>query len=173
MKRIMMMFCCVALSSSIADAACLTSATATAPASAFTDNGDGTVTHNKTQLMWKQCSEGLSGVGTCATGTATFIGSWQLALQAAETLNNGAGFAGYNDWRMPNIKELDLIVEHQCSAPSIDSVVFPGTVSGTYWSTTPYPPVPANVMGMNFNDSNDGVLTKLASGYLRLVRGGQ
>jgi len=172
MKKVIIISCYLVLVPITATAACLTTAAATAPASAFIDNGDRTVTHIKSGLMWKQCSEGLSGVG-CATGTAATY-TWQGALQAAQTLNNnGVGFATYTDWRVPNIKELDLIVEHQCSNPSIDTATFPATVAGSYWSSTSWPAAATHVVGMNFGDSNDAVTTKVTTTfYLRLVRGG-
>jgi hypothetical protein len=44
---------------------------ATAPASRFTDNGDGTVTDTATGLQWKRCSEGQSWDGATCSGTAT------------------------------------------------------------------------------------------------------
>ena len=45
---------------------------ATTPNSQLTDNGNGTVTDSKTRLMWKQCSEGLSGTNVhLARGIAT------------------------------------------------------------------------------------------------------
>src|SRR5450432_1853802 len=79
----------------------------TTPAADFADHGDGTVTHTKTGLMWKQCVEGLSGAG-CAAGAATLM-LWSNALNAANTANasnGGLGFAHYTDWRLPNQKEL-------------------------------------------------------------------
>ncbi len=97
---------------------------ATAPASRFTDNGDGTVTDKTTGLQWQRCSQGQAwSSGTC-TGTAT-AHTWQAALQLAEA----ASYAGKSDWRLPNIKELASIVEQACNYPSIDLAVFPGTPS--------------------------------------------
>jgi len=69
----------------------------------FTDNGDGTVTDQATDLMWIQDD---SGEGM----------TWQEALEYAENKE----FAGYNDWRLPNIKELESIVDYQ-GAPGATS----------------------------------------------------
>lgn len=96
---------------------------ATAPASRFTDNGDGTVTDKATGLQWKRCSEGQTwGASTGCTGTATRHG-WQQALQLADV----ATYAGKDDWRVPNVKELASIVELACYDPAIDLQSFPGT----------------------------------------------
>jgi len=150
------------------------SITASTPTSRFTDNGNGTVTDIKTGLMWKQCSEGLSGTGGCATGAATLYNTWQAALQQAKTLNAGGGFVGFTDWRLPNKKELNSIVESQCVTPSINAVIFPATVSNLYWSASPYATsLATNVWSVDFFNGRDNVISKsVSSGYVRLVRGG-
>ena len=108
---------------------------ATSPTSQLTDNADGTVTDTKTGLMWEQCAEGLSGAG-CTTGTAQTY-TWQAALNRAQTVNTTGGFAGYTDWRVPNIKELRSIIEQQCYDPAINLTRFPNTASAVFWSSSP------------------------------------
>jgi len=147
------------------------SITASTPTADFVVHGNGTVTHTRTGLMWKQCSEGLSGAG-CTTGTAARY-SWQAALQLAETLNARAGFATFNDWRVPNQKELKSIVERQCDTPSINAAIFPATVSSGYWSASPYAGVATSAWGVNFGNGSGGASSKSGSNYVRLVRGGQ
>jgi len=106
---------------------------ATAPASRFTDNRDGTVTDQATGLQWKRCAEGeTSSGGTCAGSLGQHY-TWQQALQRADT----ASFADKDDWRLPNINELTSIVEEACYAPAIDLGVFSPTISGRYWSSSP------------------------------------
>ena len=105
---------------------------ATAPASRFTDNGDGTVTDKATGLQWKRCSEGQEWNGATCTGSAARH-TWQQALQRADT----ATYAGKSDWRLPNIKELASIVEQACDWPSIDLGAFPATQTRDYWSSSP------------------------------------
>ena len=170
MKRWVAVALCSVLWGGLADAApCVATISASTPTADFIDNGDGTVTHTKTGLMWKQCTEGLSGVG-CATGAATSF-TWQGALQAAQALNAAGGFAGYTDWRVPNQKELDSIVERQCIFPSINITVFPNTVQTWYWSSSPYAATPALNWAIGFDK---GVATgAFPRNFLRLVRGGQ
>lgn len=107
---------------------------ASTPDSQLIDNGDGTITDSMTGLMWKRCSEGQSG-SDCATGSDEgFI--WQLALQRVQQININ-GFAGYTDWRVPNVKELSSLVELQCSSPAINITRFPNTSAGAvYWSAS-------------------------------------
>ena len=114
--------------------ACQTNILATTPTNRFTINNDGTVSDTKTGLTWKRCSEGQSGLD-CRIGAAAKY-TWQGALQQAQSVNNNGGFAGYKNWRLPNIKELDSIVETQCIEPSINLVIFPESQSGLYWSSS-------------------------------------
>ncbi len=114
-----------------AHAACNPNILLSTPSSEFTDNADGTVTDNKTQLMWAKCTSGLD-VLDC-TGTSTgFL--WKDALNDADV----STLATYTNWRLPNMKELGSIVETACSSPSINEAVFPGTISISYATSSPY-----------------------------------
>jgi len=115
---------------------CNWSITPSAPTSDFVVNGDGTVTHSKTGLMWKRCAEGQVWNGTSCTGASAYY-SWQGGLQQVEALNKAGGFATYADWRLPNIKELNSIVEERCSYPALNEAIFPGIARGAYWSSSP------------------------------------
>ena len=101
------------------------------PDEVYVDHSDGTVTDTRTGLMWKQCVEGLSG-NDCTVGIAQFH-SWPSALNEAESSN----FAGYNDWRLPNIKELVSLVEECKSWPAINDKLFPSTPNAQVWSGSP------------------------------------
>jgi hypothetical protein len=97
----------------------------------------GVVVHKKTSLMWKICSEGQtynSGTHSC-TGTATTM-NWATALETAKNFAS-AGFAGFNDWRLPNVKELRSIIEYRCYNPAINLAIFPDTSTAAYWSSSP------------------------------------
>ena len=107
------------------------------PDSQFVDNGDGTIIHKATGLMWKKCSEGITGDNCEIIDESVASYSWQDAFKQAKLVNEMGGFAGYNDWRLPNIKELASIVEEQCYQPSINEKIFPNTFADFYWSSTP------------------------------------
>jgi hypothetical protein len=64
----------------------------------FVDDGDGTITDQATGLMWMQDD---SGVGL----------NWADALNWAQTANDD-NYLGYNDWRVPNAKEMQSIVDY-------------------------------------------------------------
>jgi hypothetical protein len=73
----------------------------------FKDNGDGTVTDVATSLMWAQDDSGKAL-------------NWEEALEYAEN----SEYAGYTDWRLPNVKELQSIVDYSGVFPTIDTSVF-------------------------------------------------
>ena len=91
---------------------------------------DGTVTDGVTGLMWKQCPEGLEG-SDCSIGAAGLL-IWGGSMKRARD----SDFAGYTDWRLPNMKELLSIVAFDQSSPAINTTVFPGTTE-IFWSSTP------------------------------------
>ncbi len=125
---------------------------ATTPDSQLIDHGNGTVTDSKTGLMWKQCSEGLSGTG-CVIGTVQGF-TWQAALQQAQTINTTGGFAGFTDWRLPNIKELRSLAEKQCISPAINLTRFPNTPSTLFWSSSHLYFSPMREWYTNFDDGS-------------------
>ncbi|NER83568.1 MAG: DUF1566 domain-containing protein, partial [Leptolyngbya sp. SIO1D8] len=86
----------------------------------FVNNQDGTVTDNATDLMWLQDDNGVAI-------------DWENALTYAD----GFSFAGYDDWRLPNIKELQSLVDYAGVYPAIDTSYFNITDDDSYfWSST-------------------------------------
>lgn len=152
---------------------CSNSITATTPTADFNIYGDGTVTHNKTGLMWQRCSEGQFYINGDCYGSAIMF-TWAGALQRAAAVNaGGAGERhGYTDWRLPNKNELESIVEQQCVNPAINVTLFPNTGASGFWSSSP---------GANFSRgwavyfSSGGVdgANDFTNFNARLVRGGQ
>jgi len=171
MKKVIVVSMFMMLWSGQAFATCLASINPDTPTADFVDHGNGTVTHTKTGLMWKQCPEGLSGAG-CATGTAATY-TWQGALQAAESLNAAGGFAGFTDWRVPNIKELHSIVEHQCDLSSVNATIFPATGIHNYWSASPSFSITSRAAAIIFDSGFVNHHSKSFAFRVRFVRGGQ
>jgi len=73
----------------------------------FQDNGDDTVTDNATGLMWMKIDSGEIGGGDQSDGAM----NWEQALAWSQGLEH----ADYDDWRLPNIKELQSIVNYNLS----------------------------------------------------------
>jgi hypothetical protein len=96
----------------------------------FVNNGDGTVTDTCTGLMWQLDTADVNG-----DGKFLHVGDelpWCEALAYCENLD----FAGYDDWRLPNIRELQSIVDYGRHWPAIDPVF--RAESRWYWSSTSY-----------------------------------
>lgn len=142
----------------------------TAPDSRYTMSepvaGEVVVTDTETGLIWKQCREGQSGAG-CATGSATTM-DWSAALTAA----NGSSFAGFDDWRLPNIIELQSLVETGCYDPAINVTFFPAAL-GAYWSSSSSAINAAFAELITFDKGYSDAGRKSNYGSVRLVRGGQ
>ncbi|MBV5307804.1 DUF1566 domain-containing protein, partial [Chromatium okenii] len=136
----------------------------------FVDNADGTVTQSNTGLMWAKCSEGQSGTN-CTDYYATTM-DWSAALTAANNSNLG----GYNDWRLPNFKELQTLVDYSRYAPAIDSDYFPNTPidnDSWFWSGSPIAGSADYAWSVNFNYGYATNGHRSYDYHVRLVRGGQ
>ena len=133
-------------------------------------SSDNVVTDNKTGLMWKQCSEGLSGAD-CMTGTAS-THTWQQALAVPETLNT-TGFAGFSDWRLSNIEELRSIAAINCYNPAINEVAFPNTPPLGFWSSSPIAVDPDFAWFIYFGNGYGVIDIRDDDFRVRLVRSGQ
>jgi hypothetical protein len=101
-----------------------------APDSRYFDHKDGTISDSYTGLMWKQCVEGQSYTDSCVYGTNTDI--WTDALEKADR----STFAGYTDWRVPNVTELQSLVRNRCYDPSINLTHFPRSSSENVWTSS-------------------------------------
>lgn len=136
-----------------------------APAQSYTDNNNGTVTDNVTGIMWRKCSAGLNNDSSCSGTISTM--TWQEALDYC----NGLSFAGYDDWRLPNVKEVRSLVDTSTNFPAINTTYFPNTPTNyEYWSSTTTAGYPANAFNMFFHHGFVGGGGKTNNGYARCVR---
>ena len=101
------------------------------PVPRFTDNSDGTFLDNLTGLSW-MVDAGTPTAGLCAGG----VKNWQGALDYIACLNN-TGYLGRTDWRLPNVNELEslLNIASADSRPWLGSQGFVN-VGASYWSST-------------------------------------
>ncbi len=93
----------------------------------------------------------------------------QFAIEYCENLS----LNGKDDWRLPSIDELQIIVDHHKFHPAIDILKFPFTISSNYWSSTTYSRDSSYAWLINFKIGNVGVYDKNYKYYVRYVRGGQ
>ena len=84
----------------------------------FADNGDGTITDSATGLMWSQTD---SGAGM----------TWEAALAWVQQ-KDAENYLGHDDWRLPDAKELQSIVDYARSPSTTDvsQSSLPGDVNG-------------------------------------------
>ncbi|MDP2903677.1 MAG: DUF1566 domain-containing protein [Methylovulum sp.] len=92
----------------------------TTPTSDFIDNGDGTVTHKTTGLIWQRGAVGQTWTGSDCSGEVK-------GFSYAEAMALKSDFAGQSDWRLPNIAELQTILERENFNPVINTTIFPNT----------------------------------------------
>lgn len=144
-----------------------TDITLSKPDNIYTDHGDGTVTDNETGLMWKKCTLGLSG-NDCSIGSIRYR-PWGGALTTA----NSNSDHGYDDWRLPNIKELASLIENACNDPAINESIFPNTPSVSFWASSPAKDSAFTPWYVEFNRGNIFGIINIAPAGVRLVRGGQ
>lgn len=109
----------------------------------FTDNGDGTITDLATSLMWLQ-DDNSEGV------------VWENALTYAE----GMEFADYSDWRLPDAKELQGIVDYTRSPATTNSAaidpVFNCTVISNEAGEDDYPWYWTSTTHATWTEGNEG-----------------
>jgi len=70
----------------------------------YLNNSDGTITDTSTGLMWMEVD-------------ADTTMDWENALSYCENLS----YAGYDDWKLPDVKELQSLVDYSGNYPAIDS----------------------------------------------------
>ena len=159
----------------------------------YVDNGDGTITDTKTGLMWEKKSDDATindkdntytwtSTSTAADGTVftTFLAG----------LNAGSGFAGHTDWRLPNRRELDSIVNLENVNPAVSAAFNNNcganssgnagctvttcscTVPDFYWSSSTYAFDPQGAWGVFFFDGGNGAGSENFDFFVRAVRGG-
>ena len=152
----------------------------------YKDNGNGTITDKNTGLVWeKKClgCGGLHDVGntyvwsnSSTPGADMTIWDWLDAVNAEA----GKGFAKHNDWRIPNVRELQSIVDHaRCAAayfPSCNDEAAINPIFGPtvlfYWSSSTYAQNPSFAWVVEFLTGGVVVGIKDKPFSVRAVRGG-
>lgn len=136
------------------------------------DNEDGTITDIDTGLMWLKGDIPVpSDPTTWGEGKAL---DWEGALLACESID----FAGHDDWRLPNKKEIFSIIDASKNAPAMDDDKFL-TPAAEYWSSTSYytdDDDDANDGNAWYVETVDGKIAykdKKEQCYVRAVRGGK
>jgi hypothetical protein len=153
-----------------------------APGRRFVDNGDGTVTDSQNGLMWEKLSFDLTVHGVQNMYT------WFSASTTKIAALNSGRFAGYSDWRLPTIYELQSLIDYDQSNPATNAAFNNACVvncrvatcsctdifHGPYWSSTDYAFNPSLAWGVVFGAGGGfvGPTEKTVFGDVRAVRNG-
>jgi hypothetical protein len=121
------------------------------PIPRFSDNGDQTILDNLTGLVWSKDAN-TPGPEACGPGTSK---SWQDALDYVKCINNNM-YLGYNDWVLPNKKELSSLINIQ-ELSLLTWLTNQGftNVQGTYWSSSTRANSTTSVWQLS-TETNDG-----------------
>ncbi len=191
----------------------------------FRDNRDGTITDKNTRLMWekKDQSGGLHDwnntypwQGTCSNNSAKVCGTDADCVSGGNCVVSGGGmtifqwlaqlntspcFAHHCDWRIPNVKELQSIVDYETYLPPVGAAFnnncspgctvdgadhtdrcsctqSAGASQGYYWTSSTYAPGliahPPGMLawGVLFGDGDVLSAGKTDHDYVRAVRCG-
>jgi len=130
----------------------------------FTDNGDNTITDQATKLMWSQ-NDSETGL------------NWPEALVWVQTKNT-EDYLGYSDWRLPDAKELESIVDYTRSpattnSPAINTDFFNSTSIINEAGETDYPYVWTSSVLLDGGPNPSGIYISFgrAMGYMSVYGG--
>ena len=128
---------------------------------------ESTVIDSATGLMWMRCAMGQEWVKSNCRGSASIF-TWNEAVKLKRS------FAGYQDWRLPTIRELQTLVELGKNSPAIDAQIFPWTPGSELWSASPYAYNSEVAWGVDFDSGNTFLNGRsYGAARVRLVRGGR
>ena len=155
----------------------------------FVARSDGLVLDRKTGLMWMRCSLGQTWDGQTCAGRADNL-AWHKAMALAEASKH----AGMDDWRLPEIHELETLVHcssgireqptpggfhGECAGdytqPTIDTTVFPRAPIAYFWSASTAISRASGAawqVYFNYGGTRNIGTESLSGANARLVRGG-
>lgn len=119
----------------------------------YLDNKTGSVLDTSSELIWQQ-------------GYAS-AKNWEAALDYCAYLSLDDV---YYEWRLPTIKELQSLVKTERNNPAIDTIVFPGTPSGKFWSSSTFTSGITEAWYVDFTMGHASTVVKTNTNYVRCVR---
>ena len=132
----------------------------------FVDNGNGTVTDLETKLMWKQ---------TDSFQDTSKWNNWFRAHEYIQGLDIDK-FAGYSDWRMPNLEEAEGLHDENHSIKDMDRMdifISPAFSPGggfTSWTSNEMPHATAAIYYYRYGHANSNHKEDITKDSVRAVR---
>jgi len=145
----------------------------------FSDNGDGTVTDNRTCLVWLKDASCVGTNPWADVDTSTEV----VTLIDAATCDDYTS-GTFDDWRLPTVQELQSLVHYGYFNPAMSNTVgdakwttdgdaFSGVQTGSYWSSTTYADGTGYAWRVYLYGGYVYSVGKAYSYYVWPVRGGQ
>ena len=135
---------------------------------AFAIGGNNVVIDRSTGLLWVQ--DPINDIGAPFNATM----NWANAVGACA----GLTYAGFSDWRLPNIFEISSIIRYgwpgvSLGPPFVLQARFPNTQIGDpYWSSTTREDLTSQAWELDFNTAMSSRSVKSQTRWVRPVRGG-
>ena len=124
----------------------------------FIEHGNGTVTDNLTGFIWTKDAQQIKGTM-----------KWSDALATC----NNFDFAGYTDWRLPNVREMLSLIDYQTHDPALPSgCSFDNVKLIFYWTSTTYDSNTDHAWGVYVYNGYVYNYHKITKAYVWPVRGG-
>ena len=136
------------------------SVSASSPKARYIDHGNGTATDNSTGLMWTRDTQQIPGRL-----------AWHEALNACDNLS----YAGHDNWRLPQVKELQSLIDYgRENLPGLPTEnPFINVQSWYYWSSTANTFITNSAWSVDMHYGHPWYHDKSYDFYVWCVRGGQ
>ncbi len=122
-------------------------------ASDYVDNSDGTVTDKSSGLVWQQPHEHE-------------LRTWEQAVNYCDELTLGNN----SNWRLPEVKELETLLDKNRFAPTINRQYFSDTLSAFFWTASTDKDQTDQAWIVGFNGGHVISEHKGLKNYVRCVR---
>lgn len=126
-----------------------------------TVNSDVVIIDRATGLMWVQD-------GNSAGANSGAVDTWAACIAVAGALN----FAGFEDWRLPNIFELISLIDWEKAEPVLDALFDNISLMTGYWSSTNYRIDDLGAWTVSFATPSISQVLKTGDRLMLSVRGG-